>query len=74
MLLNLGINVPLKYSSPLFLISNVLVKIPPARGITTNKTTDRIRVSQGIETPLTPSRNATIGVKAISIMRSLVAT
>lgn len=35
-----------------------------------NKITDNIKVSQGIVTPLTPSRNATIGVTA----KSLVAT
>jgi len=73
-LLNFVINFVLKYSSPFLFITFRLVIIPPARGITTKRTTESIRVSQGISIPPMPKRNATIGVKAIKIIRSFVAT
>src|SRR5665648_138151 len=73
-LLNFGINVLLKYSSPLFLMTDMRVNEPAARGITTNKTTDNIKVFHGTATPLTPNKNATIGVNATSIIKSFVAT
>ena len=41
---------------------------------TTNSTTDRMSVSQGTAIFDTPSRNFTIGIKAIRIIKSLVAT
>ena len=47
---------------------------PAAKGITTNKTTDRKRVFQGTNISLTPKSRATIGTNATSIIRSLVAT
>ncbi len=73
-LLNLGINWFPKYSSPLLLITIVLVRTPPASGITTNSVIDKSSVSHGTTTPLTPNKKATMGVNAIRMMRSLVAT
>ncbi len=74
MLLNLGRNRFSKYSCPLCLIIKTRVSMPAVNGITTNNTTDRISVSHGTLTPLTPSKNATIGVNATRIIRSFVAT
>jgi hypothetical protein len=54
-LLNFGINCFSKKSCPLFFISRFLVIIPPARGMTTKRITDKMSVSQGILTPLTPA-------------------
>ena len=63
-----------KYSAPFFWVTKYRVSIPPARGITTNSTTDNISVSHGTNTFETPSRNFTMGTNATGIMRSLVAT
>ncbi|MPN64688.1 hypothetical protein SDC9_212464 [bioreactor metagenome] len=52
----------------------IRVKTPPTKGITTNNTTERINVSQGTVTLLTPSKNLTIGMKATKMIKSLVAT
>lgn len=58
----------------LLLITKERVSMPPARGITTNRTTDRISVSQGTGTLDTPRRNFTMGTKANRMIGSLVAT
>ena len=70
---NLWMNTFSKYSVPLLRITKMRVKIPPASGMTTNSTTLKIRVSKGILTLDTPSRNFTMGTKATRMIRSLVA-
>ena len=55
-------------------ITLVRVTIPATKGITTNNTTDRNKVSHGIATPPTPSNNATIGTNATRIIKSFNAT
>jgi len=50
------------------------VMTPAASGITTNKPTDNIKVSHGIDTPPTPSKKATIGANAINMIKSFTAT
>ena len=71
---NLWTKVFSKYSVPLRFVTSTRVRIPPARGMTTNKMTDKISVSHGTDTLETPSRNFTIGTKATRIIKSLVAT
>src|SRR5574344_928543 len=73
-LLNLGRNLFSKYSVPFLLLIYILVNTPAVNGTTTNKTTDIIKVSQGTDTLLTPSKNFTIGTNATRIIKSLVAT
>lgn len=51
-----------------------LVIYPDISGITTNRTTERIRVLYGTLISLIPSNKATIGVKAIKMTKSLTAT
>ncbi|MPN51908.1 hypothetical protein SDC9_199559 [bioreactor metagenome] len=73
-LLNFGKKPFSKYSKPRFLTIAVRVRMPPASGITTKSATERSSVSQGIFTPPMPSKSATIGVNAMRMMRSFVAT
>ena len=61
-------------ASLFFFVTKYRVSRPPARGMTTNRTTDKINVSHGTDTFETPSKNLTIGTKATRIIRSFVAT
>lgn len=71
---NVCTNVVSKYSLPFRFVTVSLVAIPPIRGITTKRITLTKRVLYGTITLETPSRNFTIGTKAIRMMRSFVAT
>lgn len=62
---NLFKNSVSKYFSPFSFITKYLVKNPVIKGITTNKVTDSIKVLHGTSTFDTPSKNLTIGTKAI---------
>jgi len=55
-------------------MSKVRVRMPAVRGTTTKRTTDTISVVHGMVIPPIPSNSATMGVKAIRMIRSLVAT
>jgi hypothetical protein len=73
-LLNLLRNVFSKNSAPFAFITDLLVMKAKTRGMTTNSTTDIMRVSHGMVIPLMPSKNVTIGINATRIIRSLMAT
>ncbi|MPN58741.1 hypothetical protein SDC9_206454 [bioreactor metagenome] len=63
-----------KNSIPRLAITLVLTMYADTNGITTNKTTDIIKVFQGMAIPETPSNKVTIGINATTIIKSLMAT
>ena len=58
-----------KYSAPFFWVTKYRVSIPPARGITTNSTTDNISVSHGTNTFETPSKENSHILMTVYVVR-----
>ena len=56
------------------ILNRVRVDIPASNGTTTYKTTDKIKVDQGTTTSVTPSKRATIGANANTIITSFIET